>query len=59
MGSPLSRRQTLGLTATAIAGGTAGCLGGDPPEGTVDYSVLDAIDWASAPPLDRLAVRTP
>lgn len=50
MGSPLSRRQTLGLTATAIAGGTAGCLGGDQPDGTVDYSVLDAIDWANAPP---------
>jgi len=58
MGSPLSRRQTLGLTATAIAGGTAGCLGGDPPEGTVDYSVLDAIDWASAPPLKETTTGT-
>jgi len=50
MDSPLSRRQTLGVAATAIAGGTAGCLGGDPPEGTVEYSVLEAIDWANAPP---------
>lgn len=50
MGSLLSRRQTLGLTAAVIAGGTAGCLDGDPPEGTVDYSPIDAIEWTTAPP---------
>lgn len=59
MGSSLSRRQTLGLTAAALAGGTAGCLGGDPPEGTIDYSVLAAIDWAAAPPLKQTTTGGP
>jgi len=59
MAPRLTRRHALAGGTTALVGGTAGCLRGEPPEGTVDYSVLDGIGWASAPPLKETTAGTP
>ena len=59
MTSRLTRRHALAGGATALLGGTAGCLRGEPPEGTIDYSVLDKIDWASAPRLKETTTGRP
>ncbi|TQQ82856.1 alpha/beta hydrolase [Halonotius terrestris] len=47
-GSP-TRRQALRLGGVALTTGIAGCLGEEPPEGTLDFSALDHIDWSAAP----------
>jgi len=59
MAPRLTRRHALAGGTTALLGGTAGCLRGEPPEGTVDYSVLDQIEWASAPPLKETTASSP
>ncbi|ERH06316.1 MAG: lysophospholipase [Halonotius sp. J07HN4] len=59
MAPRLTRRHALAGSATAILGGTAGCLRGEPPDGTVEYSVLDEIDWESAPPRKETTAGTP
>ena len=56
MDSPPTRRRTLQLGATAFAAGLAGCLGGDPPEGTLDFDGLDGLNESSLP--DRQNYRT-
>ncbi len=55
----LTRRHALAGSATALLGGTAGCLRGEPPEGTVEYSMLGEIDWESAPPPKTTTAGTP
>lgn len=47
-GSP-TRRQALQLGGAALATGIAGCLDEEPPEGTLDFTTLDNIDWSAAP----------
>jgi len=59
MAPRLTRRHALAGGATALLGGTAGCLRGEPPEGTVDYAALDQIEWETAPPLKETTAGTP
>jgi len=49
MDSPPTRRQTLQLSGTALVAGVAGCLGGDPPEGTLDFDGLGRLNESSLP----------
>lgn len=44
-----TRRQALQFGGAALTTGIAGCLGSEPPEGTLDFSALDHIDWSAAP----------
>ena len=44
-----TRRRTLQLGGTALAAGLAGCLGNEPPEGTLDFDGLDRINESSLP----------
>ena len=44
-----SRRRTLQLGGTALAAGLAGCLGGDAPEGSLDFAGLDRINETTLP----------
>ena len=45
-----TRRRALQVGATALATGVAGCLGGEPPEGTLDFAGLDRINETTLPP---------
>lgn len=57
MDSSPTRRRTLQLGGTALAAGLAGCLGDEPPEGTLDFEGIDRIDDAALP--KRQTYRTP
>lgn len=49
MDSSPTRRRTLQLAGTALLAGVAGCLGDEPPEGTLDFDGLDGLDESSLP----------
>jgi len=55
MDSSPTRRRTLQLGGTAIAAGLAGCLGEEPPEGTLDFDGLDRIDESTLPKKQKYA----
>jgi pimeloyl-ACP methyl ester carboxylesterase len=59
MVSSLSRRRALQASGVALAGGTAGCLGGDQSSETIDYSALSTVDMAATPQLRDTPGETP
>lgn len=44
-----TRRRTLQLGGSALVAGLAGCLGDEPPEGTLEFDGLDRLNEASLP----------
>lgn len=50
-----TRRRTLQLGGSLVAAGLAGCLGEEPPEGTIDFEGLNEINEGALPSLQQYA----
>ena len=50
-----TRRRTLQLGATALVAGLAGCLGDEPPEGTIEFDGIDRINETTLPERQKYA----
>lgn len=55
----LTRRRVLQTSGVALAAGTAGCLGGEQPNDSIDYSALEAVDMDAAAKLRDTPGETP
>lgn len=55
MDSSPTRRRTVQLGGTAVAAGLAGCLGDEPPDGTLDFDGLDRINESMLPKRQKYA----